>query len=132
MEKVEKNLIDEIVEKVEQLSALELSDLAKKLEDKFGVAGMMAPVGVAAAAGQAAAGEEKKEEKTAFDVILKTFGSNKIQAIKEVRGMTELGLKEAKELIESLPKPIKEKVTKEEADEVKAKMEAIGAEVEIK
>jgi large subunit ribosomal protein L7/L12 len=133
MEKVEKNVIDEIVEKIEQLSALELSDLAKQLEDKFGVAGMMAPVGMAAAAGQpAAGGEEKKEEKTLFDVVLKTFGSNKIQAIKEVRAMTNLGLKEAKDLIEALPKPIKEKVSKEEAAEIKAKMEAIGAEVEVK
>ncbi|HNS33308.1 MAG TPA: 50S ribosomal protein L7/L12 [bacterium] len=132
MEKVEKNAIDEIVEKIEQLSALDLSELAKKLEDKFGVAGMMAPVGASVSAGQPAAGEEKKEEKTVFDVILKTFGSNKIQAIKEVRAMTNLGLKEAKELIEALPKPIKEKVSKEEAAEVKSKMEAIGAEVEIK
>lgn len=132
MEKVEKKVIDEIVEKIEKLSALELSDLAKTLEDKFGVEGMMAPMGAPMAAGQAAAGEEQKEEKTVFDVVLKTFGSNKIQAIKEVRGMTSLGLKEAKELIESLPKPIKEKITKEEADEIKAKMEAIGAEVEIK
>ncbi len=132
MEKVEKNVVEEIVGQIEQLSALELADLAKKLEDKFGVAGMMAPVGAVAAAGQPAVGEEKKEEKTVFDVILKSFGSNKIQAIKEVRAMTNLGLKEAKELIESLPKPIKEKVSKEEAAEIKAKMEAIGAEVEVK
>jgi len=132
MEKVEKNVVEEIVGQIEQLSALEFADLAKKLEDKFGVAGMMAPVGAVAAAGQPAVGEEKKEEKTVFDVILKSFGSNKIQAIKEVRAMTNLGLKEAKELIESLPKPIKEKVSKEEAAEIKAKMEAIGAEVEVK
>ena len=132
MEKVEKNIIDEIVEKVEQLSALELSDLAKKLEDKFGVAGMMAPVGMGAMPGQAVAEEEKKEEKTLFDVVMKGFGSNKIQVIKEVRAMTDLGLKEAKELVESLPKAIKEKVSKEEAEEVKVKMEAVGAEVEVK
>ncbi|MCK9266813.1 50S ribosomal protein L7/L12 [bacterium] len=131
MEKNEKNIIDEIVEKIEQLSGLELSDLAKQLEDKFGVAGMMAPMGAVVGAGQAADGEEKKEEKTLFDVVLKSFGSNKLQAIKEVRAMTELALKEAKELVESLPKPIKEKVSKEEAEEIKAKFDAIGAEAEI-
>jgi large subunit ribosomal protein L7/L12 len=134
MVKGEKNMLDEIIEKIENLSAIELSELAKKLEEKFGVQGMMAPVGVMnTGAAQASGGEEqKKEEKTTFDVILKNFGSNKIQAIKEVRAMTNLGLKEAKELIESLPKMIKEKVSKEEADEAKNKMTAIGAEVEIK
>ncbi len=128
----EKIALDEIVATIENLSALELADLAKKLEDKFGVQGMMAPVGMPAAGAPAAAGAEKKEEKTTFDVILKGAGSNKIQAIKEVRAITNLGLKEAKDLVESLPKPLKEKVTKEEADEVKKKMEGIGAEVEIK
>jgi len=129
----EKNVLDEIVEKIEKLSGIELSELAKKLEEKFGVEGMMAPVGVIA--GSAAAGggeEEKKEEKTTFDVILKGFGSNKIQTIKEVRAITNLGLKEAKELVESAPKPIKEKVSKEEAEEIKKKLETVGAEVEIK
>ncbi len=133
MEKAEKKVMDEIVEKIEKLSALELSELAKKLEEKFGVEGMMAPVGaVGAASAQASDGGEKKEEKTTFDVILKTFGTNKIQAIKEVRSLTNLGLKEAKELIESLPKPIKEKATKEEADDIQKKMATIGAEVEVK
>ena len=132
MEKVEKNVLDEIVEKIEKLSAIELSELAKKLEEKFGVEGMMAPVGMVAGAPAAGATEEKKEEKTTFDVILKSYGSNKIQAIKEVRAITNLGLKEAKELVESVPKPIKEKVSKEEAEEIKKKLEAIGAEVEIK
>jgi len=133
MEKAEKKVLDEIVEKIEKLSALELSDLAKRLEEKFGVEGMMAPVGAAGAAvAQASDGGEKKEEKTTFDVILKTFGTNKIQAIKEVRALTNLGLKEAKELVESLPKPIKEKATKEEADDIKKKMATIGAELEVK
>lgn len=134
MGKDEKNVLDGIIESIEKLSALELSELAKKLEEKFGVQGMMAPVGaVSAGAGQAAGGEEqKKEEKTTFDVILKNFGTNKIQAIKEVRAMTNLGLKEAKELIESLPKPIREKVSKEEAEDARKKMTAIGAEVEVK
>ena len=132
MEKVEKNVLDEIVEKIEKLSAIELSELAKKLEEKFGVEGMMAPVGMVAGASATGTTEEQKEEKTTFDVILKSYGSNKIQAIKEVRAITNLGLKEAKELVESVPKPIKEKVSKEEAEEIKKKLEAIGAEVEIK
>ncbi len=134
MAKDEKNVLDEIVEKVEGLSALELSELAKRLEEKFEVQGMMVPVGAVGAVGtgQPSAGEQKEEEKTTFDVILKSFGSNKIQAIKEVRAMTELGLKEAKELVESLPKPIKQKIKKEEAEDIKKKMAAIGAEVEIK
>ncbi len=128
----EKNVLDEIVEKIEKLSAIELSELAKKLEEKFGVEGMMAPVGVVAAGAAGGGEEEKKEEKTTFDVILKSFGSNKIQTIKEVRAITNLGLKEAKELVESAPKPIKEKVSKEEAEEIKKKLETVGAEVEIK
>ncbi|MCD6408500.1 50S ribosomal protein L7/L12 [bacterium] len=132
MEKVEKNVLDEIVEKIEKLSAIELSELAKKLEEKFGVEGMMAPVGMVAGAPATGTTEEQKEEKTTFDVILKSYGSNKIQAIKEVRAITNLGLKEAKELVESVPKPIKEKVSREEAEEIKKKLEAIGAEVEIK
>jgi large subunit ribosomal protein L7/L12 len=133
MEKDEKKILDEIVEKIEKLSALELSELAKKLEEKFGVEGMMAPAAVMSVpAGGAGVAEEKKEEKTTFDVILKSAGTNKIQAIKVVREITNFGLKEAKEFVESLPKPVKEKVSKEEAEEIKKKMAAIGAEVEIK
>jgi len=128
----EKNVLDEIVEKIEKLSAIDLSELAKKLEEKFGVEGMMAPVGVVGGGAAGGGEEEKKEEKTTFDVILKGFGSNKIQTIKEVRAITNLGLKEAKELVESAPKPIKEKVSKEEAEEIKKKLETVGAEVEIK
>ncbi|HOK57163.1 MAG TPA: 50S ribosomal protein L7/L12 [bacterium] len=132
MENVEKNVIDEIVEKIEKLSVLEVAELAKKLEEKFGVSGMVAPVGVISASAQPAATSAPAEEKTTFDVILKNAGSNKIQTIKEVRAITNLGLKEAKDLVESLPKPIKEKVSKEEAEEIKKKFDAIGAEVEIK
>ncbi len=132
MEKVEMDVLDEIVEKISRLSALELAKLTKKIEEKFGIEGMMAPVGVPAAVTQVQAAGEKPPEKTTFDIILKAAGSNKIQTIKEVRAITNLGLKEAKDLVESLPKPLKEKVSKEEADEIKKKMESIGAEVEIK
>ena len=125
------NVLDGIVEAIGKLSAVELSELAKKLEDTFGVQGMMAPMGAAPAAAPAA-GEAAKEEQTSFDIILKAAGSNKIQAIKEVRAITNLGLKEAKDLVETLPKPLKEKVGKEEADEIKKRMESIGAEIEIK
>ncbi|MCM8804014.1 MAG: 50S ribosomal protein L7/L12 [Candidatus Omnitrophica bacterium] len=128
---MEKNLIDEIVEKIEKLSVLEVAELAKKLEEKFGVSGMVAPISVATSTQQSSA-STVSEEKTTFDVILKSAGSNKIQTIKEVRAITNLGLKEAKDLVESLPKPIKEKVNKEEAEEIKKRLVAIGAEVEIK
>jgi large subunit ribosomal protein L7/L12 len=131
MENVEKNIIDEIVEKIEKLSVLEVAELAKKLEEKFGVSGMVAPVAVASTAQQTQTAAPT-EEKTTFDVILKSAGSNKIQTIKEVRAITNLGLKEAKDLVESLPKTLKEKVSKEEAEEIKKKLQAIGAEVEIK
>ncbi len=123
--------IDELVDVIGGLTALELADLAKKLEEKFGVQPVMAAAGpvVATSAEQAAA---PAEEKTTFDVILTGFGANKIQVIKEVRAITNLGLKEAKDLVESLPKPLKEKVSKEEAEEIKKKLEAAGATVEIK
>ena len=108
MEKEVKNVIDEIVEKIEKLSIVEVAELAKKLEEKFGVSGMVAPVGMIAQTGPSGSSTSAPaEEKTTFDVILKSAGSNKIQTIKEVRAITNLGLKEAKELVESLPKPIK-------------------------
>jgi large subunit ribosomal protein L7/L12 len=124
--------VNEMVEAIGNLTAIELADLSKKLEDKFGVQPMMAQV--AAAPAGAAAGEQAapKEEKTLFDVILVNQGSNKIQVIKEVRAVTNLGLKEAKDLVEALPKPVKEKVGKEEAEEIKKKLTAVGAGVEIK
>lgn len=130
--KNEKSVIGGIVESIEKLTALELSDLAKELEEKFGVEGMMAPVGAAVAGAGAQGAGEQKEEKTSFDIFLNDFGSNKIQVIKEVRAITDLGLKEAKTLVESLPQPVKEKLNKEEAEEIKKKLEAVGASVEIK
>lgn len=126
--------LEEVVKTIEQLTALELSELVKGLEDKFGiqaaapmVMGAMMP-GAAGAAG----GGEAAEEKTSFDVVLAEVGPNKISVIKEVRAATSLGLKEAKDLVESAPKAVKESATKEEAEELKKKLEAVGAKVELK
>ncbi len=121
----------EFVDWIEGISVLELSQLVKALEDRLGVTAS-APMAVAAAGPAAGGGEAAEEEKTEFDVILADVGSQKIQVIKEIRGLTTLGLKEAKELVESAPKPVKEGVTKEEAEEVKKKLEAAGAKVEVK
>ena len=109
---------------------LEVADLVKELEEKWGVSAA-APVAVAGASG-AAAPAEAAEEKDEFDVILKSAGANKIAAIKEVRAITGLGLKEAKDLVESAPKPVKEGCSKDEAEETKKKLEAAGAEAELK
>ncbi|MGB9592398.1 MAG: 50S ribosomal protein L7/L12 [Candidatus Ratteibacteria bacterium] len=131
MSEEKKLSVDVLVDAIGSLTAVELADLAKKLEDKFGVQ----PVMATAAAAPVATAEQatsQTEEKTSFDVILTSFGANKIQVIKEVRAITNLGLKEAKDLVESLPKPLKEKVSKEEAEEIKKKLEAAGATVEIK
>lgn len=119
--------IEKIAETLSALTVMEAADLAKLLEDKWGVSAS-APVAVAAAAGPA----EAAEEKTEFDVILASFGEKKINVIKEVRGITGLGLKEAKELVEGAPKAVKEGVSKDEAADVKAKLEAAGATVEVK
>jgi len=116
----------EIVETLKGMTLMEVAELVKELEDTFGVSAA-APV----MAGPAAAAEAA-EEKTEFDVMLMDIGANKINVIKEVRAITTLGLKEAKDLVESAPKAVKEGVTKEEADEVKKKLEAAGAKVEIK
>ena len=118
---------DELIAEIKQMSVIDLSELVKALEDEFGVSAA-APVGVAAAAPEAAAPEE---EKTEFDVILKEFGANKIAVIKAVRELTPLGLKEAKDLVEAAPKPVKEAVSKDEADEAKTKLEDAGATVEV-
>lgn len=118
---------EEIVETLKQMTLMEVAELVKELEDTFGVSAA-APVAVAAAPGAAA----EAEEQTEFDVILLEAGANKINAIKEVRAITGLGLKEAKDLVESAPKPVKEAVTKEEADELKKKLETAGAKVEVK
>jgi large subunit ribosomal protein L7/L12 len=116
---------DQIIEAIESMTVLELSELVKALEEKFGVSAA-APVAVAAAGAAAA------EEKTEFDVILKEAGSGKINVIKAVREITGLGLKEAKALVDGAPAPVKEKVSKADADEAKAKLEAAGATVEVK
>ena len=124
---------DKLVEQLSGLSVLEIAGLVKQLEEKWGVSAA-APVAVAApAAGAGGAAAPAAAEKTTFDVILKEMGSNKIAVIKEVRGAVPgLGLAEAKALVEGAPKTIKEGVTKEEADEIKKKIEAAGAKVEIK
>ena len=124
--------MDEIIKGIEEMTVLELSELVKAMEEKFGVKAQ-APVVAGVAAGPAAGGAaaEEEEEKTSFSVVLKEIGSNKIQVIKEIRAITELGLKEAKDLVESAPKPVKENVTKDEAAEIKKKIEAQGAKVEI-
>ncbi len=124
--------LDDIMGAIEEMTVLELSELVKKLEDKFGVSAaapmMVAAAGAAPAAGAAA----EEEEQTEFDVILKEFGSEKIKVIKEVRALTGLGLKEAKAVVDGAPGPIREGVDKEEADKMKAKLEEVGATVEIK
>ena len=120
--------VEEIIKSIEEMSVLELSELVKTLEDKFGVT---AQAPVMAAGAVAGAVVEEEEEKTAFTVVLKEIGANKIQVIKEVRAVTELGLKEAKDLVEAAPKAVKENIPKEEAEEIKKKIEAQGAKVEI-
>jgi len=123
---------EDVVEFISGMSVLELSELIKELEEKFGVSAA-APVAVAAVgAAPADAGAAAAEEKTDFDVILASAGDQKIKVIKEVRAITALGLKEAKELVESAPQPIKEGASKEEAQEIKEKIEAVGGTVELK
>lgn len=122
---------DQVVEWLSSQTVLEVADLVKELEEKWGVSAA-APVAVAAAAPGAGGGEAPVEEKDEFDVILAEAGANKIAAIKEVRAITGLGLKEAKELVEGAPKPVKEGVSKDEAEEIKKKLEAAGAKVELK
>ncbi len=119
-----------VIEWLSNQSVLEIAGLVKELEEKWGVSAA-APVAAFAAA-PAADGGDEVEEQTEFDVILKSFGSNKIAVIKEVRSMTGLGLKEAKDLVESAPKAVKEATTKDDAEDLKKKLEATGAEVEIK
>ena len=120
---------EEILEAISQMTVLELSELIKAFEEKFGVT---AAAPVAVAAGVAAAPQEEVEEQTEFDVILTDVGAKKIDVWKVVREITALGLKEAKELVDTVPKPVKEKVKKEEAAEIKAKIEAAGGKVEVK
>jgi len=121
--------VDTIFEQLGSMSVLELVELKKKIEDEWGITAA-APVAVAAAGGAASA--EAAEEKTSFDVVLKAAGGQKIQVIKVVRSVTGLGLKEAKDLVDSAPKPVKEGVNQEEADSIKGQLEEAGAEVELK
>lgn len=123
--------VGELIKSIEGMTVLELADMVKALEEKFGVQANM-PMMAAPAAGAAAAGAPAAEEKSAFTVVLTGAGPNKIAVIKEVRTITSLGLKEAKDLVDGAPKPIKESVPKEEAEEMKKKLEAAGATVELK
>ena len=121
----------DVIDFIANMTVLELSELIKELEEKFGVSAA-APVAVAGAPAAGAEGAEAAEEKTEFDVVLAAVGDKKIQVIKEVRAITGLGLKEAKALVEEAPKPVKEGVVKEEADKIKEQLEGAGATVEIK
>jgi len=122
---------EDVIEFISNMTVLELSELVKELEDKFGVSAA-APVAVAAGAVAGEGGGAPAEEQTEFDVILVDFGDQKIKVIKEVRAVTSLGLKEAKDLVESAPKAIKEGVSKDEAEKIKEQVESVGAKVEIK
>ena len=121
--------LEQLVEDLSQLTVIEAAELSKLLEDKWGVSAA-APVAVAAAA--PAEGAAVEEEKTEFDLILVSFGEKKINVIKEVRAITGLGLKEAKDLVEGVPNPVKEAASKDEVEEIKAKLEEAGATVEVK
>ncbi|MCD6220194.1 50S ribosomal protein L7/L12 [Candidatus Calescamantes bacterium] len=126
---------EDIFEGIKNLTVLELAELVKTMEEEFGISAQPQVVGTVVAGpqpGEGAPGASTAEEKTEFDVILVSPGEKKIQVIKEVRSLTNLGLKEAKELVDNAPKPVKEKVSKEEAEEVKKKLEAVGATVEVK
>ena len=120
--------VDTIISEIEKLSVLELADLVKALEEKFGVSAQAAVV----AAPAAAVAEDAEEEQSEFDAILSSVGDKKIQVIKVVRSLTDLGLKEAKALVDGAPNAVKEGVTKEEAEQIKSELEEVGAVVEIK
>jgi len=120
---------EQVIDFISNMSVLELSGMVKELEEKFGVSAAATAVAPVAAGGGDAAPEETKDE---FDVILTSFGEKKINVIKEIRSITGLGLKEAKEFVESAPKPVKEGIPKAEAEELKEKLEATGASIEIK
>ncbi|HAH87179.1 MAG: 50S ribosomal protein L7/L12 [Armatimonadota bacterium] len=126
------NKIEDIISTLDTLTVLELSELVKALQDKYGVSAAVPVAAAAPAAGGAAEAGPAEEEKTSFDVILTGAGDKKIQVIKAVREITSLGLKEAKDLVEGAPKPLKEGISKEDAEALKAKLEAEGASVEIK
>jgi len=121
---------EDVIEFIANMTVLELSELVKEMEEKFGVSAAM-PVAVAAAVSGETDGDQA-EEKTEFNVILTTFGDKKIQVIKEVRAITGLGLKDAKTLVDEVPKPVKEGISKDEAEKIKSQLEDAGAQVEIK
>jgi large subunit ribosomal protein L7/L12 len=123
---------EDVIKFIENMTVLELASLVKELEEKFGVSALAPAMAVAAGPVAAVGQAEPAEEKTQFDVILKDAGAQKIQVIKVVRALTNLGLKEAKDLVEGAPKPVVEKVSKEEAEDAKKKLEDVGAAVEIK
>jgi len=124
--------LDEMIKSIEGMTVMELADLVKALEEKFGVSANMPMMAMAPAAGAGAAAAPAAEEKSTFTVMLTNAGANKIAVIKEVRAITNLGLKEAKDLVDGAPKPVKEGATKEEAEEIKKKLTAAGATVELK
>ncbi len=124
--------LESLIETIENMSVKDLNELVKALEERFGVSAAAPVMAMAPGAAGAAGGGEAAEEKTEFDVVLTGAGSQKIQVIKVVRSLTNLGLKEAKELVDSAPKPLKEGVSKDEAEEIKAKIEEVGGTVEIK
>jgi large subunit ribosomal protein L7/L12 len=128
----EKKSVAEIVEMIESLSVLELAELVKELENKFGVSAAMPVMAAGVAAPGAAPTAAAVEEKTEFDVILVDAGQDRINVLKEVRALTGLGLKEAKDFVDNLPKTLKEAVSKEEAEKIKQQFEKLGAKVEIK
>ncbi len=122
---------EDVIEFIANMSVLELSELVKEMEEKFGVSAA-APVAMMAAAPAGEAGGAQAEEKTEYDVILTAFGDKKIQVIKEVRAITGLGLKDAKTLVDNVPKPVKEGIANEDAEKIKAQLEEAGAQVELK
>lgn len=122
---------DQVIDFISGMTVLELSEMIKELEEKFGVSAAAATTVGVPVAGESEAAGETEEEKDEFNVILSSFGEKKINVIKEVRALTGLGLKEAKEFVESAPKPVKEGIPKAEADEIKEKLEAAGATIEI-
>ncbi len=130
--KAKESTKDKVMKLITEMSVIELSELVKELEEKFGVQAVPQVVGVAQGVAAQPTEEKPAEEKTEFDVVLTSFGDKKIRVIKEVREITALGLKEAKDLVEAAPKAIKEKVTKEEAEAIKKKLEEAGATIELK
>jgi len=123
---------EDVIEFIANMSVLELSELVKEMEEKFGVSAAAPVAMMAAGPGDGGGGAAAEEEQTEFDVILTAFGDKKIQVIKEVRAITGLGLKEAKALVDEVPKPVKEGIAKDEAEKIKAQLEEAGAQVEVK